>query len=725
MSLAADTSAAARADRDLATERLDFAVDGATCAACMRKIERSARTLPGVVGARYNFTTHRLAVDAAPATFDPIALIERLDGIGYEARPYRPDVSEARAEANDRRLLRALAVAGFGAANIMLLSVSVWSGNVSGIAPETRDLFHWISALIALPVVAYAGQPFFESAATALRAKRLNMDVPISLAVLLALVMSVIQTASGADHAYFDSAVMLLFFLLIGRVLDSRARRQTRDLGQNLLALQRPTVTKLLSNGETRQIASADVMIGDRIVIAAGSRIGVDGCVVSGSSAVDASLITGESAPRTVRIGDDVFAGTLNLSGSLTVEAQAAGANTLLSEISDLMERATAARGRYRRLADRAASIYAPLVHILAALTFIGWLALGFGWQLALLNAIAVLIITCPCALGLAVPTVQAVATGSLFRAGALVNSGDALERLAQADMVVFDKTGTLTEPDPDIQDKSEIPDDTLALAARLAMSSHHALAKALARYAKNSQPFQNVREIAGKGVSAITEGRELRLGSRAFCGVGTGSRPDNCAQLELWFRDGGKPPVAIRFGQSLKRDALESVSELKGLGLGIKMISGDREAPVRSAAKALGISEWEAATDPKQKIARIEDLQAAGKHVLMVGDGLNDAAALQTANVSAAPAAALDITQAAADVVMIGNRLTPLVGAVKMGRKARALMLQNFAFAAAYNLIAIPLAVVGLVTPLMAALFMSGSSLLVTLNALRAKRAG
>ena len=725
MSLAASTSAPAAADSRVATERLNFAVHGATCAACMQKIERSARALPGVVGARYNFTTHRLAIEAAPASFDAIALIERLDGLGYEARPYRPDALEARREAHDRRLLRALAVAGFGAANIMLLSVSVWSGNVSGIAPETRDLFHWISALIALPVVAYAGQPFFESAATALRAKRLNMDVPISLAILLALVMSVVQTASGAEHAYFDSAVMLLFFLLIGRVLDSRARRQTRDLGQNLLALQRPTVTRLLANGNTQQIASADVKVSDRIVIAPGSRIGIDGHVISGSSAVDTSLITGESEPSVVAAGDDVYAGTLNLSGALTVESRAAGTNTLLSEISDLMERATAARGRYRRLADRAASVYAPLVHILAALTFAGWLALGAGWQPALLNAIAVLIITCPCALGLAVPAVQAVATGTLFRAGALVSSGDALERLARADTVVFDKTGTLTEPDPGVQDLSDIPADVLALAARLATSSHHALAKALARYARNCQPFEDVCEYPGEGVVASADGRELRLGSRAFCGARTSDGPDAGPQLELWFRDGDQPPVTFRFGQSLKRDAGNVVAELRALGFEIEMISGDREAPVRSAAKALGIIDWQAATDPKQKIERIKTLQAQGSHVLMVGDGLNDAAALQTANVSAAPAAALDITQAAADVVIIGNRLTPLVGAIKTGRKARRLMLQNFALAAAYNSIAIPLAVAGLVTPLLAALFMSGSSLLVTLNALRAKRAG
>ena len=706
-----------------APERLVLAVDGATCAGCMRKIERGVSSLPGVVGARFNLTTHRLAVDARPEAVTLPQVIARLDRLGYAARPYAPDEAETASQARERRLIRALAVAGFGAANVMLLSVSVWSGAAGGMTGETRDLFHWISALIALPVVGYAGQPFFESAFAALRARRLNMDVPISLAVLLALVMSVIQTAAGAEEAYFDSAVMLLFFLLIGRVLEAGSRSQMRNLGQNLLALRRPTVTRLTGRGSMAEVAATAVRAGERILVAPGERIGVDGRVVEGASTLDDSLITGESAPKAVGIGARVFAGTLNLTGALTVEATAPGSNTLLAEIGELLERASAARGRYRALADRAAELYAPLVHGLAAATLLGWLVAGAGWQPSMLHAITVLIITCPCALGLAVPAVQAVATAALFRNRVLVNSGDALERLAEIDTVVFDKTGTLSDPGPALENAHDVAPESLHAAARLARSSRHVLARALARACPEATPVVDVHEVAGSGVTGREKGVELRLGSRAFCGVGEEDDADEPPLMELWFRREGEAPVVFLFDQHLKSDARHVVAGLAEAGLAVEMLSGDREATVRQAAEELGIARWRAGVDPKDKIARIDGLRGLGRNVLMVGDGLNDAAALQAANVSAAPASALDITQSAADIVIIGERLAPLLAALDAAKRARRLMLQNFALAGLYNAVAIPLAVAGLVSPLLAALFMSGSSIAVTLNALRAVR--
>ena len=706
-----------------APKQMVLAVEGATCANCIQRIETAAAAIPGVAAARFNLTTKRLALDLNAPDTALSGVVDGLERIGYEARPYEADTVELAALRHEKRLLRALAVAGFGAANVMLLSVSTWSGANGGMVSETRELFHWISALIALPVVAYAGQPFFESAAAALRRRHLNMDVPISIAVLLALMMSVYQTATGEQDAYFDSAVMLLFFLLIGRVLELRSRQRMRDVGQNLLALQRPCVTKLSANGQSRQVAVSDIRSGDRVLVAPGSRIGVDGRVVAGSSSLDDSLITGESAPRSVARNDRVFAGTLNLSGALTIEATSAGADTLLSEIGDLLERASTERGRYRQLADRAAALYAPLVHGLAALTLLGWLALGAGWQPSLLAAITVLIITCPCALGLAVPTVQAVATAGLFRNGILVNSGDALERLAAIDTVVFDKTGTLTEPEPRILNIDDVPTEALAAAARLAQSSRHVLARALAREIPEARAIDGAREIPGVGVVAWEAGIQHRLGSRAHCGVERDEQPSDGSALELWYARQGGEPMRFLFDQRIKHDADKLVAALADSGLDLRVLSGDRKGAVREAARRLGIAQWSAAVDPKQKIERIAALRKDGRDVLMVGDGLNDAAALQAANVSAAPASALEITQSVADIVIIGNRLEPLQIAHETGRKARRLMLQNFALAGLYNAIAIPLAVAGLVTPLMAALFMSGSSIVVTLNALRAAR--
>ena len=710
--------------------RLELAVDGVTCPACMITIEQGIGNMPGISRAALNYTTHRLIVEGRNEATSLEAILNKLETLGYTGRPYeisQQGLEQARAE---KHLLRAMAVAGFATANIMMMSVAVWSGNVSGMAETTRSLLHWLSAIIAVPAVAYAGQPFFQSARRALAARRLNMDVPISLAVILAVVMSLVQTITHEPDTYFDSAVMLLFFLLIGRYLDLRARNRTRDLGQNLLALQKPTVTRLLDNGKTRETPVSLIEPGNNILIPAGARIGVDGVVTQGKSELDTSLITGESRPAPVKSGDLVYAGTLNLSHPLQVRAVAAGENTLLAEIGLLIDKATEKRGAYVRLADKAASLYAPIVHLVALFTLLGWLATGAGWQPSLLTAIAVLIITCPCALALAVPVVQVVATGTLFREKILVNAGDALERIALTDTIVFDKTGTLTEPAPAILNISQIAEKDINDAARLARSSHHVLARAISAHIRKARPFSDIEEIVGQGITTIVDGEQLRLGSRIFCDPENNfpqpisDDSDRDGRSELWFRRGDKPPVCFLFHQDLKKDAKQTVQALRASGFRIEILSGDKKQAVAKTAAELGIADYQAEIKPQEKIAHIEKLRAAGAQVMMIGDGLNDAAALQAANVSVAPASALDITQAAADIIIVGNRLSPLLDLVKVSRKSRKLIMQNFFFAAIYNMIAIPLAVFGFVTPLLAALFMSGSSIVVILNALRAQLA-
>ncbi len=706
--------------------RLDLAVDGITCPACMTTIEQGIGNMPGVAEVALNYTTHRLTIEGRDSVPNLEAIIGKLDLLGYKGRPFElstAGLAQARAE---KHLLRAMAVAGFASANIMMMSVAVWSGNSSGMESSIRDLFHWISAMIALPAVTYAGQPFFLSAFAALKGRHLNMDVPISLAVILALAMSLAQTISHQPDTYFDSAVMLLFFLLIGRYLDLRARNKTRDLGQNLMALQKPTVTRIAHDNTTQECPVSLIQPGDRILVPMGVRIGVDGVISQGASELDTSLITGESTPSTKTIGDKVYAGTLNLGAPLHVTAEAAGNNTLLAEISTLMDKAMQKRGKYVRLADKAASLYAPVVHLVALFTLLGWLMLSNGWQPSLLAAIAVLIITCPCALGLAVPVVQVVATGALFRRGILVNAGDALERLALIDTIVFDKTGTLTEPDPAILNLKDISDDDLRDAARLARSSHHILARAIAPHAKQSALIPNVQEIAGSGVIGQLGDQQLRLGSHEFCLGHTSEQSPSPnphgLRSELWFRRNDEQLVQFQFHQDLKEDALDTIRSLRTLGFKIEILSGDKHGAVAKAAQTLGIETFRSQVKPKDKIAHIESLRAAGAHVMMIGDGLNDAAALQAANVSVAPASALDITQGSADIVIVGNRLRPLLELITISRKARKLIVQNFYFAALYNIVAIPLAVLGYVTPLLAALFMSGSSIVVTLNALRAQ---
>ncbi len=703
---------------------MTLAVEGVSCAGCIRKIENGLSKLPGVIDARLNLTQRRLAVDWRNGEIDAARIIAAVEGIGYHAHPFTPERVEADESAQAKRLLKCLAVAGFAAMNVMLLSISVWAGNVSDMTGETRDLFHWLSALIALPAAAYAGQPFLQSALKALRTRQLNMDVPIALGVTLALGLSVYETATHAMHAYFDSAITLLFFLLVGRYLDLAMRRKTRVFAGNLACLKAEFAHRLDAGGELTKVPATALYPGDRILVRPGERIPADGTVIGGASEIDESLVTGETLPRAVRAGTTLYAGSINISGALTLRITAAGAGTLVEEVERLLDKAVAAKSQTVRLADRAAQYYAPFVHATAALTAIGWLIAGASIHDAVVIAIAVLIITCPCAISLAIPAVQVVAAGRLFRSGVILNGGDAIERLAQADTVVFDKTGTLTLPDPAVDERGDIDPETLERAARLALSSRHPLAAALARKARERIPYPGAAEEPGQGVRALIDGAQARLGSAKFCGVADGQTAAAAGDGEasfISFAHGGKTATfAIR--QALRPDAVAVTRALAKRGLRLMVLSGDRAAAVAPVAQKLGIKDWRAGLTPTEKIEIIEQLKAQGHRVLMVGDGLNDAPALAAAHVSLSPITAAHLTQAHADALFLGENLAPVERALTVARRARKLMQQNLALAAAYNAFAVPVAIAGLATPLIAAVAMSGSSLLVTLNALRAR---
>ncbi|WP_188915138.1 heavy metal translocating P-type ATPase [Salinarimonas ramus] len=707
--------------------RLDLAVDGITCAACIREIEDGVAGAPGLRAARLNYTTRRLTVTLDEGA-DAAAAVARLERLGYRAYPFTQSREEAIESAETKDLLTRLGVAAFAAMNIMLLSVSVWSGNVSDIDPETRDLFHWLSALIAIPAVAYSGQPFFKAAIRSIRAGGLGMDVPISLGVLLAVGVSLWETAHSATHAYFDSAVMLLAFLLAGRVLDQAMRKRTRAVAGNLIALRGDTARRIDADGGVTEIPVLAVKAGERLAVRPGDRIAVDGIVEEGTSEIDASLVTGETAHEPVAPGATVHSGTLNVSGALVVRATAAAESSLVAEVNKLLDAALLAKSRYVRIADRAARLYSPVVHATALLTALGWLAYGAGPHFAILTAVAVLIITCPCALGLAVPAVQVVVSGALFKAGVLLSAGDGVERIAACDTVVLDKTGTLTTPEARIANRADAPDDLLALAARLAQTSSHPLARALmlaaSRDGLDTSPLADAREEPGRGVVARFEGVEARLGSADFCGAreeaarALAADPDATAiAVSL-----GERRAVLTLRQTLKDDAAATVARLKGMGLAVLIVSGDREGPVSRAAAAVGIETWHAGAKPGDKTALIESLTAQGRRVLMVGDGLNDAPALAAAHASLSPISASHLAQTCADALVVGDRLLPVADAVALTRRALRIMRQNLWLATLYNLVAVPIAVAGFVTPLVAALAMSGSSIVVTVNALRAQ---
>jgi len=713
--------------RDLGAglSHIDLAVEGVSCAGCMSKIERGLSALPDVTLARVNLTDRRVALEWKQGGLDPARFIDRLAELGYKAYPFEPVRAEALETEQASFLLRCLGVAAFAAMNVMMLSVPVWSGNVTDMIPEQRDFFHWLSALIALPAAAYSGQPFFRSAFRALRARTTNMDVPISIGIVLALAMSVVETIHHAEHAYFDAALMLITFLVGGRYLDQSMRRRTRAVAGNLAALKGETATKFVGVDEISEVPIAAVHAGDIVLLRPGERSAVDGSVIEGQSKIDQSLITGETLPVKAGPGTAVYAGTLNLSGALRVRVSAASEGTLLAEIARLLENAVQARSRYVQLADRAARLYAPVVHAAALLTMLGWVAFGASWHDAIVTAIAVLIITCPCALGLAIPAVQTVVSGAMFRTGVLLNSGDAIERLAEVDRVVFDKTGTLTLPELDVANAVDIPEAAFALAGRLALSSHHPVAAAVARASGAKKPLAGIEEVTGQGVRGYVGELEVRLGRPSFCGA------DRLADRIL-CNDPEASVVAFRYGkvchvfavrQRLRADAVSAVATLARAGIAVEILSGDREPAVMHTARLLGIHEWRAGVTPADKIARIDELKRQGLKVMMVGDGMNDAPALAAAHVSMSPVTATHLSQATADLVFLGDRLAPVVAAIGFSRKALRLMRQNLWLAAGYNLLAVPLAIAGLATPLVAAAAMSGSSLLVILNALRAHR--
>ena len=682
-----------------------FTVPGMRCAGCIAKIERGLIKLDGVETARVNLSAKRVAV-RHQHNLTEANLVEAIARIGFEAQ-LAADNPLAQDDLEARSLFRALAVAGFGMMNIMLLSVSIWSG-AGGV---TRELFHWLSALIALPVIAYSGRPFFSSAAMALKNGRTNMDVPISIGVLLATGLSLYETLTGGAHAYFDGAVMLLFFLLAGRALDSAMRNKARAGIGALLSRMGRSATVLLEDGSSRAVAAENLEPGMLMLVAPGEALAADGVLEEGLTSFDNSMLTGESQPAPAGVGDLAHAGAINLGGPVRIRITAAASQTVLAEIARLMDEAGHSRSGYVRIADRASRIYAPAVHSLALLAFAGWMLSGAGWYQSLVIAIAVLIITCPCAMGLAVPAAQIVASGTLARRGLLVKDGSALERLAEVDMALFDKTGTLTlgEPVPAIDGLS--PEDA-AIALALAQTSRHPLSRglALALAAKGivPAPVGEISERGGIGVSG-------RLGQVPVAL----ERPSGEHGVLATSLRIGENTTTITFADPLRPDCAEVIARLKTAGLDAHIVSGDRREAVAPVASILG-TQFEAALLPAEKLALLDRWKASGRRPLMIGDGINDSPALAAAHASIAPASASDISQQAADAVFLGKELMPVALAVNVARRTMRIIRQNFGFAIVYNIFAIPLALAGLVTPLIAAVAMSLSSLVVVGNSLR-----
>ncbi len=685
-------------------------VPGMHCASCMGKVERGLTALAGVESARVNLSARQVSVRHDPALHEP-DLVAALERIGFASQPRGADLVPPASAV--KPLLAPLAVAGFACMNVMLLSVSIWSGA----GGATRDLFHWLSAGIGIPAILYAGRVFFASAWRALKHGRTNMDVPISIGVLLATGLSFYETLTHGAEAWFDGTLMLLLFLLAGRVLDAMMRDRARS-GVDALLRQAATGAMVVSKDGTLQWLSArDLLPGMVIRIGAGERLAADGTLLTGETSLDRSLLTGESAPVAARAGDALHAGMLNLDRPVEVQVTAAGADTTLAEIARLMEAAGQHRSAYVRIADRASRLYAPAVHTLAAASFVGWMLAGAGVYHALVIAISVLIITCPCALGLAVPVAQVVAASALMRGGVMVKDGGALERIARIDTALLDKTGTLTlgRPMPDGAVLDGLPEDAAQVALALASHSRHplsrALAEALSARGVKATELTDVAEVPGEGMRALWQGQRVALrrpdGAQASRGMVCALDIENC------------PAWLIPFADRLRPDHQRALRWLRDLGISAQILSGDRGQSVVETACATGLFA-RAGMSPEGKQQAIAMLRSTGHRVLMVGDGLNDGPALAAADASIAPGSASDVGRQAADFVFMGESLLALPRAVAGARATMRVVRQNFALAIGYNLLAVPLAIFGYVTPLVAAVAMSTSSLIVIGNSLR-----
>ena len=719
-------------------------LEGITCAACMWLNERHIQSLPGVLEVQVNYTTHRARVRWDDSRIRLSEILQAVSRIGYLAHPYDPARQQQILERQRRTHLRRLGVAGALGMQIMMFSIALYAGAWSGIEAEFRALFHWVNLVLTIPILFYSAEPFFQSAWRDLQQRRAGMDVPVSLGIGLAFAGSLWATLTHHGEVYYDSIAMFVFFLLSARYFELMARQRSARAAESLVKLVPETALRL--RGEQSEIQErvlvADLAMGDLLLVRPGEAIAADGSIVEGRSGVDESLLTGESRPVSKTAGDAVIAGSVNVDSPLQIQVEKIGADTVLSHILRLLERAQSEKPRLTQIADRIAGWFVLGVLILAGMVAAYW------WQHDpahwLQITLSVLVVTCPCALSLATPAAITAATGALTRAGLLTTRGHALETLAQATHFVFDKTGTLTLGELRVQEVRTFGerDEAACLEYALALEAHseHPIARALRTYAeaRDNIPQRDVipsaKEVVntpGAGLSGKIGGAEWCLGTPAFIAERTGLNlassdfDDLHAQGRtlVLLANKSKINAAFLLGDELRPGARELVEGLAKEGKHVLLLSGDHPRAVQRIADAVGIENYAGHLKPEDKVRRVRELQERGAIVAMTGDGVNDAPVLAQAQISIAMGAGTQVARTSADMVLLGDDLPLLLYARRQARRTLAIIRQNLAWALAYNLLALPAAAAGFVSPWMAALGMSFSSLLVVANALRLTR--
>ncbi len=702
-------------------------LEGIVCAACVWLNERHVRSLPGVIDFQVNYSTHRASLRWDPERIQLSEVLKSIAAIGYLAHPFDPQRQQALYQDERSRALRRLAVAGFGAMQVMMLAVALYAGGYQGMDSGMRDFLRWASLVVTLPVVIYSGQTFFISAWRDLRRRRLGMDVPVSLAIGLALGASIWSTVSGGREVYFDSVTMFTFFLLAGRFLELGARHQAGRVSEQLVGML-PAMARRIGAAGEELVAVAELRRGDQVRIRPGDNVPADGVVVEGLSSIDESLLSGESTAVAKSPGDRLVGGSVNLESPLLMTVEQVGPDTVLSSIVRLLERAQSERPRIAALAERVAGWFVAGVLLLAAVVAIWWL--NTKPADALWVTLSVLVVTCPCALSLATPAAVTTATGALTRLGLLTTRGHALETLARASHMVFDKTGTLTEGRLRLTEviTSRRCDRARALqiAAALESSSEHPAADAIIAAASAvSLPARQIRNVPGQGIEGLVGTMRYRLGNPQFvAAMSAGRSREDFGNATVWLGDEDGPLAGLILEDRIRPQAVDAVAALQDLGLRIVLLSGDHPRVVEAVAGQIGIVKATGGLLPADKLEQVRALQRQGAVVAMVGDGINDGPVLAGAEVSIAMAGGTRVAQAAADMVLFSDNLGALVVGVRVARQTLAVIRQNLVWALGYNALALPLAATGWVRPWMAAIGMSLSSLLVVLNALRLRKA-
>ena len=705
-------------------------LEGIVCAACVWLNENYVSALPGVVEFRVNYSTHRAQLIWHNDEINLSKILKSIESIGYHAHPFDPSRQESLHKKEKHKAVRRLLVAGLGMMQVMMVAIALYAG-VGGMDADIREFLRWVSLGFAIPVIFYSAQPFFKSAWRDLKRKQLGMDVPVSLAMGSAFLASFWATVTGVGEVYYDSVTMFVFFLLSGRYLELVARHKAGRAAEELVKLVPATATRIKSDGEHEVVTTSELEKNDRVLVKPGEVIPADGNVIDGISSVDESLLTGESLPRSKKLSDTVVGGTVNIESPLTVNVTSVGEDSFLSSVMRLLDRATSEKPSLTRAVDKIAGWFIAVLLLIATGVAVYWA--GQDPQHAFQITLSVLVVTCPCALSLATPAALTAATGRLTEIGLLTTRGHALETLAATTHIIFDKTGTLTygqleaEKITLLQDR--VSDSELrALVSSIEKGSEHPIAKALGNLSDKKVDVESVLAEPGQGIEAVYKNTKHRIGKLNYVlGITDEAQPDldidSDVKSTVFIADEDGLLGMINIQDQVRNEAKITINALKKLGLKIVLLSGDQQSVVDHVASELAIDEAKGECLPDDKLKYMQNLQQQGHIVAMVGDGVNDAPVLAASQVSLAMGSGTQLAHASADMVLLSENLGHLVTGVEMSRQTLRIIRQNFGWAIGYNLLAVPLAVMGLIAPWMAAIGMSLSSLVVVLNALRLRK--